>query len=662
MKLLYTYIPFQILVGVLLGILFPENNTYYSYGLYISVFLLSILFLSIRKYKNTGIFILLIVLGFLSAKFSVYITSDLRSKEHYTHSLKKVSTLKLIVVKELGSTQKQFKYYARVIGVNSKPSCGTLLVVVYKDNKCLNKLEVGDEFVCKTRILPIKKANSTYDFDYRKYLKKKGVYGKITIKDFVITGYSTSGLLSIQQLRNRVLSKLEASILSENSKGLLMAMLLGSRDYLSKEVMVSFRNAGVVHLIAISGMHVGVLYFILLYGFNFVKNFKYGNFLHVCIVVSCLWFFAVFSGLSTSVVRAVTMFSFILLSRLKDRNGLLLEPIVSSMLFLLIIHPNYLFDVGFQLSYAAVISIVVFYPLVAKRINIKNRVVKYFTDVVIVSIVAQIGVLPITLYYFHQIPLQFLITNFIAVSLLPIVLYGGIVVLLKILWTKEFLFIEAYFDVFLSQYIQTIQSFSSLEFLIIKDIVLTEVHVGCYYLILILVWNLFQKSSSKNWVLLFMGIICFQIVHVFYKYKIHQKEELLIYNHYNNQAITIKKANTLFVFSDTILHARIHQNKIKNGCSEIVKVDSKVVEFKQERFVVVDDSFDYDKVNNKGMSLILFENPRVNLERLIRALAPKQIIIGRGNYRNNVLKWKSTCKNLQVPFYDVDLQGSYRIN
>jgi len=661
MKLLYSYIPFQILIGVFLGILF-SGNTDCFYGACISVLLLSILLLNLQKYKHLGVLLILIVFGSLSARFSIYITSETLNKQHYVHTVKNSSTLELTVVKQLPSSKNQFKYYARVTSIKSKVSCGKILVTASKDSLSLNKLSLGDKFVCIAEIRPIRIANSPYDFDYRNYLKKKGIYGNISIKEYIITGKSSSILLNIQKYRDRIVNRLRRSVLSKESKGLLMAMLLGSKEHLSKELMISFRDAGVVHLIAISGMHVGVLYFILFYGFNFVKRFKYGDFLHICLVLFCMWSFAIFSGLSTSVVRSVTMFSFIILSRLKKRKGVLLEPIVSSMLFLLLIRPNYVFDVGFQLSYTAVISIVVFYPLLAKRIRIKNKIVKYFTDVVIVSLVAQLGVLPITLYYFHQIPLQFLVTNFVAVSLLPIVLYGGFIILLKIIWIQNFMFIEIGFDVFLNQYIQVIQFFSSLESFILKDVVLTEVHVYGYYLLLFLSWKLFKKTSYRNWMYLFLGIISFQVFHIFSSYQTYKKEEFLIYNTYNNQTLTIKKDNAVFVFLDSILSPVIHQNKIKNKGTAMVMLDSKVIEFKQHLFVIVDENYAYHKIKGKGMFLVLLNNPKVNLERLIKNLEPKQIIIGAGNYKNNIIKWKSTCKKLQVPFYDIELQGSYVLN
>ncbi|NJB83803.1 ComEC/Rec2 family competence protein [Wenyingzhuangia aestuarii] len=662
MKLLYSYVPFQVLIGVLLGILFPNSSTV-VFVLGLSLLVLSILLILLNNaFKNYFVLSALILLGLLSVWYSKDLNNDLKKESHYSYSDSKPATLQLTIVKQLKSSEKLFRYYARVDGVNSKASSGTILVEVSKDSVSLNRLYIGDEFVCKTKIRPINLPSSPYDFDYRNYLALKKVYGKIRLKNFIKTGSSTSWLLKLQNYRSGVVAKLQASVLSKESKELLMAMLLGDKEHLSKEMQQSFANAGVVHLIAISGMHVGVLYFLLFYTFGFVKSFRYGNYIHVFTVVICLWGFAVFSGLSSSVVRSVTMFSFIILAKLKRKRGLLLEPIVSSMLLLLVLKPNYLFDVGFQLSYTAVISIVVFYPLLTQNIRLKNKIVKYFVDVVIVSVVAQLGVLPITLYYFHQLPLQFLMANFIAVSLLPLVLYGGFLVLMKILLLEQFTFIEAYFDVFVKLYIQVIDYFSSLEFLILKDISITSIHVYAYYILLFLIWKLFQKQTYKNVGLLLMGILSFQFYHFYHQYKIHQKEELVIYNDYRNNTITLKNKEQLFVFSDTIYLPTIHQNVLYNNIKKQKKVASKIIEFKKASYLIVDESYAYYSINKKGMNLILMNNPKINIARLVKELSPNLVIIGAGNYTNHVQKWKSTCRKLQVLCYDVNLQGAYVVN
>ncbi|NIJ46117.1 competence protein ComEC [Wenyingzhuangia heitensis] len=660
MKLLLSYVPFQVLIGVLFGILFQHsNNTLFIIFVFILI-LSMVLMRSTTLFKRYITLFTLIIFGILSSWFSILINKEQNNKHHYTYFRPSVSTLQLTVIKTLKSSKKLNRYYAKVTSIGSKKACGNVLVETLKDSTSV--LIAGDNFVCKQIIQPINTASSPYDFDYKKYLSLKKVYGKIRIYNYIKIGKSDFGLFKIQNYRTKIVAKLQTSTLSVETKGLLMAMLLGDREQLSKEMQVAFTNAGVVHLIAISGMHVGVLYFLLCYTFGFVKRFNYGNYIHVFIVVVCLWCFAVFSGLSTSVVRSVTMFSFIILSKLKRKRGLLLEPIISSMLLLLLLQPNYLFDVGFQLSYTAVISIVVFYPLLMRKYHLKNKIIKYFVDVVVVSVVAQLGVLPITLYYFHQLPLQFLMANFIAVSLLPLVLYGGFLVLIKVLITNKWIFIERWFDEFIRGYINMINYFSSLESFLLKDISIRQVHVLGYYIVLILIWKLLYKYSYKSLVMLFSSLIIFQFCHIYNQYKIHQKEQLIIYNDYKNSIVSIKKDKNIFVFTDSGYQKIIHQNKIKNNIEKVTPIKSKVIGFKENTYVLVDDKLAYDQLNMKGLVLIIFKNPKINIERVLKKIEPKLVIIGASNFYNNRIKWKSTCETLQVPCYDVNSQGAYVVN
>lgn len=663
MKSLCTYVPFQILIGVLFGILYlPTNTPIFLICFFVILLILFIFLKKKRMAKSYMVLTIVLIFGILIGWVSVFLNNDLLQKDHYSRFKKDNSYLGITIVKTLKSSSKVWKYYGDVNFVNSQQSNGTILIELLKDSVAQGKLEIGDKFVCRGIVRNINSAKSPYNFDYKKYLYLKKIYGKIRIKTYVKTGEELSLLYKIQKYRNRVVVKLEKSNLSENTINLMKAMLLGDRKGLSKDLKDSFTNAGVVHLIAISGMHVGVLYLLLLYSFGFVKRLPKGNYLYVIIILVGLWTFAIFSGLSSSVVRTVTMFSFIVLAKLKKRKSLLLEPIISSMLILLLIHPNYLFDVGFQLSYAAVISIVVYYPLCTERLKQQNKIIKYFIDVLIVSIIAQVGVLAITLYYFHQLPLQFLMANFIAVSLLPVVLYGGFLVLMKIMFFDSITFLEQYYDIFIQNYINVIQYFSSLEFLILKELSLSKTSVFLYYLLLFLIWRLFEQNNIRRWNIFLWGVLMFQFVSIYNSYKVFNKHELIVYNDYLNTIITLKKGNKLTVLENDFDADYLVKNKIANNINLINSLRREVFVFKDQIYLIVDESLAYDQLKSTKMILIISNNPKINLERVLMKLTPSKVIVTAKNYTSNVNKWKSTCSKLQVPFYDISKQGVYLMN
>ena len=401
----------------------------------------------------------------------------------------------------------------------------------------------------------------------------------------------------------------------------------------------------------------------LLYAFGFLKKYTLGNYLYVFIVLLCMWSFAVFSGLSSSVIRSVTMFSFFTLTKLKNGKRLTLEAVITSMLILLLIDVNYLYNIGFQLSYVAVISIVVFYPLFSKWIKVKNKITKYFIDVLLISLIAQLGVLPFSLYYFHQVPLHFLIANFFAVSLLPFVLYGGVLVLVKIYFIEANSWIEICYDVFISVYLKAIHYFSSFSNLIIKDVYLSEIAVFSYVFLLFCTWYIIVDFNYKRVKQLFYFLIMCQLMLFLDIYNRNNKSELLIYNSYPQNMITIKNNKALTVFikdSLTVNQASLLKlNQIKNKIKVLNYKNDVVFTFNNCTYLLINTNKPYHLLSQKGLILVIANNPKINMERLIKNLQPKEVIITSSNYTSNLLKWKSTCKKLQVPFYCTGESGAY---
>ncbi|MDO3694518.1 ComEC/Rec2 family competence protein [Wenyingzhuangia sp. chi5] len=667
MNLLISYIPFQVLLGVLIGILYPVQNIYVICVLPLVTLIMMFLlhrYLMSKSFSHQLFFLLLMLFGMSVSWFSQVLQDDLKDENHYIKYLNQQVHTKITLVKQLTDTNTYQRFYASVNVVNDTLTEGKILIEIPVKTSKVSELQVGDILFCKSNFKRINPPSSPYDFDYKTYLARQDIYAKIKLEhNYIKIGNNTSCLIKLQKLRNKVNTVLESSSLSANTIGLMKAMLLGDKNGVTDEMLTSFTNSGVVHIIAISGMHVGVLYFMLLYTFVFIKRFKYGNYVYVIVVILCLWSFAVFSGMSSSVIRSVTMFSFFTLTKLKSGKRLVLEAIITSMLVLLLYDSNYLFNVGFQLSYSAVISIVVFYPLFSKWIKVKYKIAKYFVDVLVVSVIAQLGVLPFALYYFHQVPLQFLFTNFFAVSLLPVVLYGGIIVLFKLLLFKNQCFIESLYNDFITYYLEVVQYFSSFSNWILKDVSFSKMEIIYYYVFLFCVWYLVDSFNYKRIKhSLFLIIIC-QLLLLFEMYKENKVSELLIYNSIGQNMITVRHQNTITIFAKDSLTAKdsvlLKANQLKNKLKEINYSSKEVFTFKNDNYLVINKNKPYYLLKQKELILIIVDNPRINLERLITSLKPKQIIIASSNYKNNQLKWKSTCKKLQVPIYCVTELGAF---
>lgn len=203
---------------------------------------------------------------------------------------------------------------------------------------------------------------------------------------------------------------------------LLKAVCLGDRSGLSEEMRDSYSMAGGMHVLAVSGLHVGLIWWVLHHAFSFLVRLLKREFYRVVLITLLLWFYAYVTGFSSSVCRSVTMFTIFTVTRLTGQRGHPVNAILVSMFFLILIRPGRLLDVGFQLSYAAVLAIVIMHPVLKGLIRIRNRLLNWVWEATIVSVAAQIGTMPLVIHYFHRVPVYGLLTNLAAIPLLSCIM------------------------------------------------------------------------------------------------------------------------------------------------------------------------------------------------------------------------------------------------
>ena len=230
------------------------------------------------------------------------------------------------------------------------------------------------------------------------------------------------------QWRSRWIEQIKHLGLSTQTEALLQALLLEERSGIDSEMRTSYADAGAVHLLAISGLHIGILMLLLqwLFGGFLYLPYPLGKQLQTVMVVLCLWGYALLTGLSPSVLRAVTMFGFVALSRLIDRPGMPLQSLWLSLWVLVGLNPRLIYEVGFQLSYAAVAGILWALPKLIEHYNPKHFLLGKLWRLWLLGMVAQLSVLPLSLYYFHQFPGLFWVSNLVVVPLLGWILWAEI--------------------------------------------------------------------------------------------------------------------------------------------------------------------------------------------------------------------------------------------
>ena len=290
----------------------------------------------------------------------------------------------------------------------------SIVATIMKDSAA-ESLKAGQTIVFSSRIDSLDMPKNPFGFDYSQYLQLNGVQGSIFLNsgEWQLADGSVHGLKQhALNVRQMLVGQLEKAGLEGNELGLASTLVLGYKNNIDAEVKQAYMNAGAMHVLAVSGLHVGIVCSVLellmmLLGGNLAFRFKR------IVIVLLLWSYAFITGLSPSVLRATVMFSFVEVGRLIKREMSIYNTLAASAFLLLAINPDMLFKAGFQLSYAAVLGIVSLQPRIVSlvRISRKNKPLRWLWELTAVSLAAQISTLPFCLYYFERTPVYFWMSN-----------------------------------------------------------------------------------------------------------------------------------------------------------------------------------------------------------------------------------------------------------
>lgn len=295
-------------------------------------------------------------------------------------------------------------------------------------------LTYGDELLVYGRPEPTDPPSNPGEFNYKNYL----TYQNIHFQQFVGSDYAVGGHqvpnpiveLALKQ-RERLRGVFKEYMTDDRALAIVQALVLGVKEDLDNELIASFSATGAMHVLAVSGLHVGIIYAIVFYALQYLRlNRRKYRWLMAGISIGVLWSYALITGLSPSVLRAVTMFSFVALGRALFRSGNIYNTLALSAMVLLVFNPYLIMSVGFQLSYLAVFGIVFLHPKLYALLVIENKILDKVWSITCVSIAAQLATGPLSLLYFHQFPSYFLVSNLFIIPAAFVILISGLVLLL----------------------------------------------------------------------------------------------------------------------------------------------------------------------------------------------------------------------------------------
>ena len=661
-----------LIVGIVVGYLFPMDlivNLSFVFGL---LFLLVVIYFIVKNQLKKTIWF-----GIVAAFTTIFIgilVVNLHNqklyKNHYTNKadIEKEATVLFRIREVLKPNAYYDKYIVDVLKIDDTQVSGKLLLNVQKDS-LKNSITVDDILLTKASIQNVNSSLNPYQFDYKAYLENRYVYHQIVtsrpylmtvdITDHTFFGYADT-------FRRRINKQLKASNFKGDELAIINALLLGQRQDISPKIFNSYSQSGAIHILAVSGLHIGLILLILQRIFKPIEYIKHGRFIKTSIIVLLLWSFAIIAGLSPSVTRAVTMFSIVAIGMNLKRPTNIYNTLAISLFFLLLFKPLFLFEVGFQMSYLAVISIVTIQPILEKFWKPKNKILKFYWQVFNVTVTAQFGVVPISLLYFHQFPSLFFVTNLAIIPVLGVILGFGILViflaLLKILpqWLAT-----AYADI-IHLMNQLVAWVSHQEQFVFKDIPFSIWEVLASYILIIAFVMILKKQTFSSVRFTLISVILFQLVLLFEKHQ-NQTDELVIFQKSRFSIIGEKQNHILKISHNLDSSSVLKENTIKNykigNYIKNITTDSilSVYQMNNKTLLVIDSFGIYQVTHFKPDYILLRNSPKINLERLIDSLQPELIIADGSNYKSYLARWKATCIKRKRPFHQTNEKGAFII-
>lgn len=610
----------------------------------------------------------LYILSFFIGASTQTIHNDYFQKNNYIHQIhdfEKEHVIELVLREKLKNSSFSNRYVGVVKKIDNQKSSGKIIVNFYT-SKVTEKLEIGSNLRIKGNIIKHKPINNPDQFDYGKYLLNKSIMAQmyVGIEEVEVANTIDKDIWYYSdKIRSRILQNLKKSGFRNEELNVVAALILGQQQDISPEILTDYQYAGAIHILSVSGLHVGFILLFISFLLQPIPKNKIGSYTRLIVTLLSLWGFAILAGMSPSVVRSVTMFSFVAIGICLKRKTNIYYTLLISLFFILLYQPSFLFDVGFQLSYIALFFILWLQPLLSEIWTPKNKIQTYFWDILTVSFAAQIGAMPLSIYYFHQFPGLFFVTNLIILPALGIIMALGVFVMLLASLNYVNFYLSKIVEYSITLLNTTISWVASFENFIIKDIPFNWHMLISLYLIIICVILWIKKPSYPKLILSLVSLLLFQTSCFVSIWNTQKEKEFIVFNIKKSTLIGERIGRNVVLYtSDSIPKNNVLKSYLVANFSKLK--DKKKLKntafFKDKKILIIDSSGVYPFTANPDI-LLITQSPKINLDRLLQKIHPELIIADASNYKSYVKVWETTCIKEKIPFHATAEKGFYRL-
>ncbi|TKG95940.1 ComEC family competence protein [Puteibacter caeruleilacunae] len=537
----------RILVPFIVGILiYNQSSVNISFSVLIPIFtlcLISAIFSYRIKHPNQaiifGIFIsfVFLMIGYCNTKWCIE-----------SNSPTPAGTSENFIGYTLDTPQKKKNSFKVRLQLES-PQHERIIAYLQNDSSGLS-LPTGSVIAFQQSPQPIVNQGNPGEFNYAAYCRQHYINQQVFLSpsQWIKLNRQTHSLTTFaSQLQNNIKHHLTQTNIHPTNQQLILALIVGNKDQLDPEIKHHFKAAGAMHLMAVSGLHVGIVYLILSSGLFFLKYNRVTRVVQGLLTLTGLWGFALLTGLTPSVTRATLLFTLVLLAKTIHRNANLLNTLLLTAFLILLINPMNLYDVGFQLSFTAVFGIMLFYKPIYSFVKTKYLISNYLLKIMAVSIGAQLGTLPFTLYYFHQYPPYSVISSIFLIPFVGILIPCAIITVAFSLTPFFHPLIGHTMNMLMKIFITPMQYIESLPYALIEHIRPTLTQCVILILLILFLGLLFHSVSFANisGVLLCTLLLLCSSIYVSYKHL--TQHTCIIYNNYPLMLHLIDNNNQLYI-------------------------------------------------------------------------------------------------------------------
>lgn len=673
-------IPF--IVGVLSSIFLSFPTPTY---IVIAVCVLLLFSVFFKKYSQRWVFgFLSYFLFFLSGVLIIQSQHYIDKPTYFTNYDSDYFEVKLLenVVEKPNSLKSEVEVLYCYVDSEKTETVGKA-IIYFKRDSLSEKLKYGDHILIRNKWEIVMEPTNPSQFNYKNFLKNKGIFHQtyLTSNNWLPTSINTGLNIKTQSLsyREQALQLLKDNNFSDEVLSVSSALLLGDKDLLDRETVLMYSSSGAMHVLAVSGLHVGIIFLAFSYFLFFLDKFKNGKYLKAILLILVLWGYALFTGMSSSVLRASTMFSFVIIGGVLNRKTNIYNTLAASAFLLMIINPLIIMQVGFQLSYIAVIGIVYLQPKIYKLYYFKNWLLDKVWVISSVSVAAQLATFPLGMYYFHQYPNYFLLSNLFVIPLATIILNVALLMFVTSLipFVSSFLAtVVRYLVELLNSSVRWVDQLPySLNLGI--DISFMET-ILIYIFLIILLTSIVNKKWKKIQFSIFLMIVfmSFQIKEM---KDCEKQKKMIIYDVPKATSIDfVDGTKCYFIATDWIaedkskMRFNISHNRWELNIGNVTRIstsfeddnfkfENNFLQFYDLKMYFLEES-NYKNNTNKGSVnyLVVEKGSSENLSSFLNAYTVDLIVFSTLLNQYEKKKMKNICKGLNVVFHDVKVDGSYQ--